>query len=593
MILFLSDRTLMQPFDPKTLTIAKLFGDQDSLYKIPRFQRPYKWENEQVEQLWDDIYTSYEDGIDNYFLGSVITAKDQDTTAIDIIDGQQRMTTLMIFFCVLRDVYPNINASSNNIDAINYDDIINFIYFKKRYERLTLLTDPQHRGDFESLIIKGSVNSLKKPYKYQIKEDEQPKYKFINTALIFKEKLEEIGEEKAGDFINYLFNNVSIIRIDCMDNGFAIKLFQVLNDRGMDLTSSDLIKSFLLQKIEEKHKNEEDNAGKLEEEEQFITQWRKAENILIDTDLSMNDMFIIYEYYLLAQNPKQSLSDELQKQFKDGDANVIIYDFVKFCQTYKDEIYSKEDRVLYAFWYLRWSIYWKAILLAALHNDYKAYDQLTILLRRFYYLYWIAGKTLSKVKQLSFNIIKWVKENKSIDFIQNEINKKLESDNIISQAVNNLISEDIYNTAWSKPLLLLIEYSLTDDSKLSFVELSKDLHLEHILPKKYKSFTEWNHITNEVALEWMNSAGNLTLLSGKKNIEASNSPFVQKISVYTGKGKYDNKDTSITAFLMTQEIVNDYTKNIHNKQWTEQSMQARAQWFCENVQDLLDISCEI
>jgi len=579
----------MQAFEPKTLTIAELFGNQDSLYKIPRYQRPYKWEGDQVEQLWDDIYSAYEDNISNYFLGSIITAK--DGSSIDIIDGQQRMTTLMIFFCVLRDVFPNINEDSDNPDAIDKDTIENFIYYKKKFERLTLLTDPQHRGDLESLIIKGSVYDLKKPYKYEIKIDEKPKYKFINTALIFKEKLEEIGEENVGEFINYFFNNVSIIRIDCIDRGFAIKLFQVLNDRGMDLTSSDLIKSFLLQKIEDKYKNEEDKTGRKDEEDQFISEWRKAENILLDTDLSMNDMFIVYEYYLLAQNPKKSLSDELQDQFKDGDANAILHDFMEFSETYRDKIFNNEDRVVYSFRYLRWSVYWKSILLASLHNGYSEHEKLLLLLRRFYYLYWIAGKTLSKVKQLSFNIIKWVKENKSIEFIENEINAKLKTDNIINLAKDNLSSDDIYNTAWSKPLLLLIEYGITDDSKLSFIELSKDLHLEHVLPQKYEKFPEWSHITDKIAKRWLNSAGNLTLLSGKKNIEASNNPFNQKISVYRGKGKYQDKDTSITAFEMTKQIVSDFEQNKYNKEWTEKAIEDRYKWFCEKVRDILDITC--
>jgi uncharacterized protein with ParB-like and HNH nuclease domain len=579
----------MQAFEPKTLTIAELFGNQDSLYKIPRYQRPYKWEGDQVEQLWDDIYSAYEDNISNYFLGSIITAK--DGSSIDIIDGQQRMTTLMIFFCVLRDVFPNINQDSDNPDAIDRDTIENFIYYKKKFERLTLLTDPQHRGDLDSLIINGSVYDLKKPFKYEIKKDEKPKFKFINTALIFKEKLEEVGEESIGEFINYLFNNVSIIRIDCVDRGFAIKLFQVLNDRGMDLTSSDLIKSFLLQKIEDKYKNENEDMDKKDEEDQFIAEWRKAENILLDTDLSMNEMFIVYEYYLLAQNPKKSLSDELQDLFKDGDANTILHDFVEFSETYRDDIYKKEARLIYSFWYLRWSVYWKSILLASLHNGYRNHEELLFVLRRFYYLYWIAGKTLSKVKQLSFNIIKWVKENKSIEFIKDEINKKLEADNILVQVKENLSSDDIYNTAWSKPLLLLIEYGITDDSKLSFIELTNDLHLEHILPKKYKTWSEWNHITDEMSNDWLNSAGNLTLLSGKKNIEASNNPFKQKISVYKGKGKYKDKDTSITAFEMTKQIVNDFEQKRYNEAWNEQAMQDRYDWFCEKVEDLLGISC--
>ncbi len=577
---------MMQTFDPQTLTIAQLFGNRDSLYRIPRYQRPYKWESEQVEQLWEDIYSAYQDNIANYFLGSIITAKDKNS--IDVIDGQQRMTTLMILFCVIRDIYPGINSDSETINAITCSDIENFIFHNKRFERLTLLTDPQHRGDFESLIIRGSVENLKKPYKYEIKLDEKPKFKFINTALIFKEKLLELGEIESGNFINYLFNNVSIIRIDCIDRNFAIKLFQVLNNRGMDLTSSDLIKSFLLQKIEDKYKAEDEDSRKIEDD-LFITNWRKAENILLDTDLSMNDMFIVYEYYLLGQNPKKSLSDELQELFKNGDSNEILQDFVEFSETYRDNVYNNENKVIYSFWYLRWSVYWKSIILASLHTKYNNHNKLLLLLRRFYYLYWISGNTLSKIKQLSFNIIRWVKENKTIDFIEFEINKKLESDNIISTAINNLYSDDIYNTSWSKPLYLLIEYELTDDSKLSFVGLTKDLHLEHILPKQYKKFKEWDHISEEVANKWINSAGNLTLLSGSKNIEASNNPFANKINIYKGKGKYGDKDTSITAFEITKLIVDNYNLGKYEKNWTEQALKDRINLFFSYVEKILQL----
>jgi hypothetical protein len=65
---------------------------------------------------------------------------------------------------------------------------------------------------------------------------------------------------------------------------------------------------------------------------------------------------------------------------------------------------------------LRWSNYWKAILMTAITTNYKNFDELVFELRRFYYLYWIAGKTLSQVKQTSFNVIKALKE-KNISII--------------------------------------------------------------------------------------------------------------------------------------------------------------------------------
>ncbi|GAP71185.1 protein of unknown function DUF262 [Bacteroidales bacterium 6E] len=243
-----------EPFKPLSLSIGELFGNIDALYKIPQYQRPYKWEDEQVEKLWDDIYDAYENNEDNYFLGSIITAKPRDnekSAYVDVVDGQQRITTLMILFCVIRDLYPEINKDniSQNPFAVDIDRLAASISRLGKADRLKLYTHRQHQSDFHEQIIKGNTRDLRKPYKYQIKTDEEPKYKFINTAVIFREKFIVLGQAQSEELINYLFNQVKIIRIDCKNREFAIKLFQVLNDRGMDLTAADLIKSFLLEKL--------------------------------------------------------------------------------------------------------------------------------------------------------------------------------------------------------------------------------------------------------------------------------------------------------------------------------------------------------
>jgi len=581
-----------EPFKPLSLSILELFGNADALYKIPQYQRPYKWEDEQVDQLWDDVYEAFQNGEANYFLGSIITAKprdDEKSAYVDVVDGQQRLTTLMIVFCVVRDLWPNINArnSEQNPFAVDIDTIHASISLHGKSNRLKLYTHRQHQSDFEELILKGNTLELKKPYKYKIRSDEEPKYKFINTACIFHEKLKELGEDGSEKFINYLFNQVKIIRIDCKNREFAIKLFQVLNDRGMDLTAADLIKSFLLEKLYSNYKDDND-ASKMKEE-QFISDWRDMEQNIKACDISLNDLFIIYEYHILGQNPKKSLYDELQNAFTDKDPNVVISDIKKFADTYFKEICEKEDKILFSFWYIRWNMYWKSILLTALHTKYSDYEKLKKQLRRFYYLYWIAGKTLSQIKQTSFNIIKWVKENKPISYIEDELNKKLKNDGIESIAIRNLTSENITTEPWIKPLLLMMEYNVTDNSKLAFVELNKNLHLEHVLPKKYKKFSEWGYITDDIATKWLNSAGNIALLSGAKNIEASNNPFNVKMEVYKGKGKYDAKNDKITAFLITQSIVKDYEAGKYDGMWTLEAMADRWGWFFNEIEEILEI----
>lgn len=580
------------PFKPYSLSIKELFGNADALYKIPQYQRPYKWEDEQVEKLWIDIFEAFENEEDNYFLGSIITAKPRDnenSAYVDVVDGQQRLTTLMILFCVIRDLFPQINSGKSEINPFAIDiDIISFSISQfGKSKRLKLFTHRQHQSDFEDIILNGNTKVLKKPYKYQIKTDEEPKYKFINTAVIFREKLEDLGLIQSENLINFLFNSVKIIRIDCKNRDFAIKLFQVLNDRGMDLTAADLIKSFLLERLYNRYKDDSDTS-KIKEE-QFIADWREMEQTIKTCDINLNELFIIYEYYILGQNPKKSLYDELQDAFKELDPNWIIGDIKKFASTYYKDIFESRDKLLYSFWYLRWNMYWKSILLSALHTNYSQYQELKKELRRFYYLYWIGGKTLSQIKQTSFNLIKWIREKRSIHEIRKDLNEKIAKDNMINLALNNLTSEQIASEVWCKPLLLMMEYNVDDDNTPSLIELDRDLHLEHILPVKYFKFNEWNYISKEVSSKWLNSAGNLTLLSGAKNIEASNNPLNIKIEVYKGKGKYEDKDDKITKFKITQSILTDYESNKFNKQWNLDSMIERWKWFFREAGELLEI----
>ncbi|MRQ23115.1 DUF1524 domain-containing protein [Riemerella anatipestifer] len=107
--------------------------------------------------------------------------------------------------------------------------------------------------------------------------------------------------------------------------------------------------------------------------------------------------------------------------------------------------------------------------------------------------------------------------------------------------------------------------------------------------KRILKIAEWQHIEPNIAKQWMNTGGNITLLSGAKNIEASNNPFDVKMSVYKGKGKYDDKDTKITAFKITQNVVSDYEKGTYDRMWNEKAIKDRWNWFCKEVAQILDV----
>lgn len=579
-------------FKPKSLSVKQLFGDTDALYQIPRYQRPYSWGDEQLEKLWEDLLDA-KDNNPNYFLGSIITAKPQEQSPyLDIVDGQQRLTTLTILLCVVRDLFPELNKQLSEEDPFAIDSriISTSIKFNDKFERLRLRTHSHHQSDFESIILNGDTSNYTKPKKKDLSKEEEPIHKFRNTAYFFADKLSDLGVEETGFLINYLFNQVKIIRIDCQEVSFAIKLFQVLNDRGLDLSNSDLIKSYLIGRIQSSKELTQDDKSR--KEDQFLDDWKESELIASHTETSMNDLFVMYEYYLLEQNPKKSLYDEMVGKLQFTDPNNSIADFKTFCQKYKKELFDKNDKMIYSFWYLKWSMYWKTILLSALHNNYPEYAKLTKALRRFYYLNWIAGYTLTKIKQISFNLVKWVKEGKSFSAIHDELESHIKQYNTINRAKDNL-AEDIYNEPWCKPLLFLIEYQQTDESNLNFLDYDINIHVEHILPVAYEKNDGWKMFHDNKDIEnWVNCGANLTLLSGEKNISASNESFEMKVKTYNGIGiKHDKKGT-VTSFRITQKIADDYQNNLYGKEWNQDALNARWNWFCDEVSEILDIELD-
>jgi hypothetical protein len=304
----------------------------------------------------------------------------------------------------------------------------------------------------------------------------------------------------------------------------------------------------------------------------------------------MNDLFVMYEYYLLANNPEKSLFDELVEEFEQKDSNEVIADFKRFVGFYKRDVYNCEDALMYGFWYLRWTMYWKTIVLTALHTGYDDYRQFLPLLKRYYYLNWIAGNTMTKIKQTSFNIIKWIKDKRPLAEIKNDLEALLTdiSNHTVNRASDNL-SYDIYYEPWCKPLLLMIEYNQQDNPPF-YAMGDKNIHVEHILPRGYRKNEDWAFIEEHEELEyWINTGANLTLLSGSKNIAASNDCFENKILAYDGTGNHSKHDTKISSFTITQKIVNDFKTSKFGKQWYIEALEDRWEWFCGETEKVLNI----
>jgi len=573
-------------FKPDNKTIEEMFGDTEAFYNMPIYQRPYAWDKERVEQLWYDMLEAYknnllDDTIDkNYFLGSVVVVDKEKHQ--DVVDGQQRLTTLTILFCTLRD----LNIFSEDDEQINIlkDSIQDF---RKKKQRLKLTTHSNNQALFEETIING-IDFTKS--KKDIKNN-----RFLQTAYYFKNLISKVQDKKAEDytesltkFINFIFNRTTMIKVVCYDENFAIKLFSVLNDRGLDLTPADIIKAYLMESLV-------DNEIKLQS---FIEVWKQIESIIGFTDEKMEGLLNLYLYYLITQNPKKSLQDELKQQFKGKDSQKIILNIKQFAENYSDIINNTTDNNISMLKYLSHNVYWKSILTTAKQNNYKDYDELKILITKYFYQSWIAGGTSNRIKQTAFNILRAVKNNITIDdYFVIENDKEVQKNGIKTLITNNLNKYDSYLKAlsneyiywerWLKPLLLSIEYY--ENEKKDFIPIIRDLQIEHILPQTWNAEKSWDGVfltwkevfTESESEKLVSSLGNLTLLTGKKNIEASNCNFDKKIDIYkgnSGKG-FDGK----SSFEITKSIIDDY------QIWTPESINNRYEKLKSKISKILCI----
>jgi uncharacterized protein with ParB-like and HNH nuclease domain len=557
-------------FKPDNKTIEQIFGDTEAFYNMPIYQRPYAWDKERVEQLWYDILEAYKNNLQdkeidkNYFLGSVVVVDKGKYQ--DVVDGQQRLTTLTILFCTLRDM-----KVFNEEDDEYY--LIQESIAKRNKKRLTLTTHSNNQALFEETIINGiDFNKSKK----DLKEN-----RFLQTAYYFRNlilKAQDINSEDYiedfKDFINYIFNKTTMIKVVCYDENFAIKLFSVLNDRGLDLTPADIIKAYLMEPLV----NDEVKLNS------FIEVWKQIESILNYTDEKMEGILNLYLYYLIAQNPKKSLQDELKREFKAKDSQKIVLDIKKFAQNYSDIINNKSDRFISMLRYLPHNVYWKSILTTAKHLEYKDFDKLKELITKYFYQSWIAGGTSNRIKQTAFNVLKKVKNNEPIENIKEIILENLKRYDSYEKSLD---SEYIFWEKWLKPLLLAIEYTRWE--KLDFIPLERNLQIEHILPQSWDAKKSWNgenlnwkdKFSKEEAENLVNSLGNLTLLTGKKNIEASNCNFDKKQEIYkgnSGKG-FDGK----ISFEITKEIIDEY------EDWTPKTISKRYEKLVKEIKEIFKI----
>lgn len=233
--------------------IRKVF--ETGYYSVPRFQRPYSWEKEQVAEFWND---TIKDSESDYFIGSIVVYKKTDEL-FGIVDGQQRLTTITMVLCAVRDFYilegfinpaKGVHALIEKIDLDNEEKFVlqtetSYPYFQEHIQKYD---EPEIEVEYgiEEINLKKGFDLINKLIKQEldvIRADKKLTPEKKKKAI--QEKLNEIRDRT-------LKLKVIYVELDNEDDAYVI--FETLNTRGKDLSVGDLIKNHLTKNIKAKNK---------------------------------------------------------------------------------------------------------------------------------------------------------------------------------------------------------------------------------------------------------------------------------------------------------------------------------------------------
>ncbi|WQU89443.1 DUF262 domain-containing protein [Helicobacter pylori] len=567
-----------------------------SYYQIPDYQRPYQWTEKNCEKLLDDLFSSYEyyKG-SGYFCGSlvlIVINTDSETNAetYDIVDGQQRLSTFILLAKVLATLYDkDLKPTSRELLEKSLGDIDGEKRERLHFNAMGL----NAKDDF--------VYALEHFNDSQASKNKNNKNNYLKNAICLKNYLKEKEIKDINDFIKWLYFKVVFIKTTCPNVSMALRIFSVLNARGLPLHAIDVFKVELLKKLANK-----------KDQEEFVSRWSALHQKCSGNESKFpkrkenkrekNATETLFSWYLTYLNPVtsgKSMEERLADQFERLNKPPLEYfkgveDFYNaYCK-----VLEMQDWHAHLLSYLA-SDFWRIILCASLLHRYSDQDieALKELLVKFYYQNWVATREEPK-KQTNCNIIKALKEKKSVESIASIVKEYLDYHKITQDFKKNLQDSKLYEqhkrsskNSWLRPILILVEYSMSDDPRPKRIQMN-DFHVEHILPQQPGSSSQWvKDFSEEERGLYTHFLANLTLLGGTKNALASNLDFKEKKEIYMGNAVKLGKDKRgrektfkvMTCYKMTIDIATNYTE------WTPTSLEKRKEELIKRIKSVLKL----
>jgi len=518
-------------------------------FRIPEYQRPYIWSSDQIDDLLDDLtYAHAEKPDQEYFLGSFVfqakkagSAPGQEFDENDLLDGQQRMTTLMMLFACVRDLCADPEVKEICLSSIFQKG--NKIHKVPERTRI-MFSIRQSVQDFVDEFVKadrGTDRQAELLQKAKTKDD--PSVRNMAAAILDIRKYLS-DPEKILDlegFVTFLCNNVLMIYVSTENLDDAFRLFTILNNRGVPLRNSDILKS--------------QNLGELEKEAdkaRYAKMWEEAEGELGDDF----DRFLNYiRTILVKEKARLNLLEEFEQKIynprekekatgnmkpallKKGKPTFeLIERYLKHYDTLMGGGNFTETGGSFAFDNLvnvmlkgLPSSDWVPPLLAYFNRFgfERLFDFLTALDNKFS-ADWVAQYTPTKRIENMNDIIRVVETASTVDSVLADDSFKIDE-----EGFNRAIESTVYGRRFTRYLLLKLDYLYGDSMQRLGVDF---LSVEHVLPQNPADGSQWKSDFDEADREeWTHRLGNLVLITTKKNTSQGRLDFADKKTRYFEK----------------------------------------------------------
>lgn len=520
--------------------LSKVFSS-DYQFSIPDYQRPYSWRNEQALQLVADLKDALDrdEDLEPYFLGSIVLVKAEGDANADVIDGQQRLTTLTILLAVLRSLTSSkgLEESLQKMITEPGDELLDLV------PRPRLQLRPRDRDFFEKYVQSGDLAELMAVPTGSLKTDAQANIR--DNVVVLHETLSEWDEKDLVGLARLLGQRTYLVVVSTPDLSSAHRIFSVMNSRGMDLSAADIFKARVI------------GAFKSEEErESYGTRWEDAEELL--GRQAFQDLFLHIRMIFAKTRAQREILQEFPVQVLDAFLPARAAEFVDQVVLPYAEKFSIIQNESYAWptgadevnrWLHRLNQVdnndWKPVALWLLRTHSE--DPAT-LSSHLAHLERIAAAMLIRRAYATPRATRFANLLRSLEGGDGLDSAEYSLDEFERLEVLRQLQSPIYGIAPIRKYVLLRLNEQLASAPVVFEP--RIISVEHVLPQSPAADSTWAALFDDSQhRKWVHRLANLVLLDKRKNSEAQNFEFEKK------KDKYFRSASGVTPFSLTLEVL--------------------------------------